>query len=200
MKIRVSLLAAFIALASPLAQADILSEVPADSKTQLTAGEVVVTSEDIKGAPWPKLVLYQVVDAPPQVLINLLTDYDAAPAYTPGLISAKILATNADGSKDIEYTVKAPLLQKISYSVHNTYVKKGDNFTVNWDLIHSPLAKTSTGSIRVEPYGKNQSLMCYTNFVVPITNLVAGMKGDALKSAKETVAAIKQEAERRAKN
>lgn len=190
-------LALVVALSSPLARADIKSEVPAYAQDELAAGQVVVKSEDVPGAPWPRLILYQVVDAPPQVLIDLLNDYDAAPSYTPNLISAKVLTTNPDGSKDIEYTVKVPILQKISYTVHNTYKRKGNSYSVDWNLIRSPLAKTSTGSIRIEPYGKDKTLLSYTNFVVPITNLVAGLKGDALKSAKETVSAIKAEAERR---
>lgn len=40
--------------------------------------------------------------------------------------------------------------------------------------------------------------MCYTNLCVPITNLVAGLKNEALKEAKNTVAAITAEAEKRA--
>ncbi|MFV0415412.1 MAG: hypothetical protein ACK5NG_03495 [Chthoniobacterales bacterium] len=109
-----------------------------------------------------------------------------------------MIATEPDGSKDLRYTVKVPVLQKISYTVRNSYSKKGSLWEVKWKLLKSPLAKSGNGSLRIEPYGENQTLMCYTNLVVPITNLVTGLKNQALKEAKTTVKAIDEEAERRA--
>jgi hypothetical protein len=90
------------------------------------------------------------------------------------------------------------VLQKISYTVRNTYTRKGKSFGVDWTLLQSPLAKSVDGSLRIEPYGDGQTLLCYTNLVVPITNLVAGLKNQALTEAKATVRAIKAEAEKRA--
>ena len=114
------------------------------------------------------------------------------------MLAAKVIATNPDGTKDVEYKVKMPVVQSITYSVRNTYIQKGNSYEVRWTLLRSPLAKSSNGSLRIEPYGKGQTLMCYTNLVVPITNLVAGLKNQALNEAKTTVRAIKAEAERRA--
>ena len=179
-------------------QAGLIDEVPSNARDELAAGQVVVKSKNVQGAPWPQLSLYQVVDAPPDVLKDLFLDYDAAPSYTPGMLAAKVVATNPDGSKDVQYTVKVPVLQKISYTVRNTYTQKGKSFTVAWTLLQSPLAKSVDGSLRIEPYGTNQTLLCYTNLVVPITNLVAGLKNQALTEAKATVRAIKAEAEKRA--
>ncbi len=195
---RVVIAAAAMTAGVTTARADLPGEVTASQRDELAAGQTVVQSQNVPGAPWPKLMLYQVIDAPPAVLKKLFMDYSAAPSYTPDLLAAKVLVTNPDDTKDVQYTVKVPVLQKISYTVRNTYTSKGQNFTVAWTLLKSPLAKSSDGSLRVEPYGKGQTLLCYTNLVVPITNLVAGLKDDALKSAKATVLAIKAEAERRA--
>lgn len=181
------------------ANAALIDEVPSDQKSQLEAGQVVVKSKEIPKAPWPELSLYQVVDAPPKVVWNLFTDYDSAAVYTPNLIAAEVIEEHPDGSKDVKYTVKVPVLQKIAYTVRNQYQKKGDSYEVDWKLLKSPLAKSSDGSLRIEPYGKKQTLMCYTNLCVPITSLVAGLKNEALKEAKKTVAAITGEAEKRAK-
>jgi hypothetical protein len=178
--------------------ADLLDEVPTNAREELAQEQVVVKRKTVRGAPWPELSLYQVVNAPPQVVADLFTDYAAAPTYTPGMLAAKVTATNPDGSKDVEYTVKVPILQKITYTVRNSYRKTGKAFQVDWTLLQSPLAKSSDGSLRIEPYGKNQTLLCYTNLVVPVTNLVVGLKNQALTEAKATVRAIKAEAERRA--
>jgi len=190
---------AFLLLAAPLVRSALVGEVPQIALDELAAGQVVVKSKAVSGAPWPRLSLYQVVNAPPAVLKNLFTDYASAPSYTPNLISANILATNPDGSKDVQYTTKVPILGKISYSVRNSYITKGNSYEVDWTLIKSPLAKSSDGSLRIEPYGQNQTLLCYTNLCVPITSL-PGMKEAALGEAKTTVRAIKAEAEKRATN
>ena len=179
-------------------RADLLNEVPQDARDELAGGQTVVKSENVPGAPWPRLKLYKVVDAPPQILTELFSDYSAAPSYTPGMLSAKVIANNPDGSKDVEYRVKVPVLQSISYTVRNTYIQKGNSYEVKWTLLRSPLAKSSDGSLRIEPYGKGKTLMRYTNLTVPLTNLVAGLKTQALNEAKATVRAIALEAERRA--
>ncbi len=190
-------IAVILGLASA-ACAGLIDEVPGNARDELAQGQVVVKSKTVPGAPWPQLSLYQVVDAPPDVMADLFMDYSAAPSYTPGMLAAKVVANNSDGTKDVQYTVKVPVLQKISYTVRNSYARKGKSFEVDWTLLHSPLAKSVDGSLRVEPCGNGQTLLCYTNLVVPITNLVAGLKNQALTEAKATVRAIKAEAEKRA--
>jgi len=191
----------FVALLSvgSLSRAGLINEVPSQAQDELAAGQVVVKSKNVAGAPWPQLSLYQVVNAPPAVLKALFNDYASAPSYTPNLISATVLTTNPDGSKDVQYTTKVPILGKISYTVRNTYITNGASYEVDWTLIKSPLAKSSDGSLRIEPYGQNQTLLSYTNLCVPITSL-PGMKDAALGEAKTTVRAIKAEAEKRAGN
>lgn len=181
-----------------IVQADIIKEVPKSQRDDLAGGQTVVKSKDIAGVPWPQLSLYRVVNAPPSIVIDLFTDYGSAPSFTPGLLSAQVIATNSDGTKDVRYTVKVPVIQKTSYTVRNTYQQSGANYTVSWKLIQSPLAKQSDGSLRIEPYDGDRTLMCYTNLCVPITNLVSGLKNQALVEAKNTVLAIATEAERRA--
>lgn len=176
----------------------ILNELSMADRAVLAKGEAVVMSENVEGAPWPRLSLYQVVDASPDVVWNLFTDYESASVYTPNLIEADVVSTEPDGSKVVKYTVKVPVLGHISYTVRNSYKQTKSFSEVKWTLLQSPLAKSSDGSLRIEPYGDGETLMCYTNLVVPITNLVTGLRGQALKEAKKTVKAIQGEAERRA--
>lgn len=196
MKIRAAL--PLVLLFSATLHADLMKEVPKSERDELTGGQTVVKSTPVAGVPWPQLSLYRIVNSPPDVVSSLFTDYDAAPSYTPGLIQAQVIATNPDGTKDVRYTVKVPVIQRTSYVVRNTYLKQGDNFTVSWKLIQSPLAKQSDGSLRIEPYDGDRTLMCYTNLCVPITNLVSGLKNQAVVEAKNTVLALATEAERRA--
>ncbi len=190
---------AFVLLLAAVAQlqADLTKEVPRADRADLAAGQTVVVSTPVAGAPWPKLSLYRVVNAPPDIVSNLFTDYAAAPRYIPGMLSAKVIATNPDGTKDVSYTVKVPVLQKTSYVVRNTFAQNGQTYTVSWKLLQSSMAKSSDGSLRIEPYDDGRTILCYSNLCVPVTNLVAGLKNQALVEAKNTVLAIATEAERR---
>lgn len=192
------LLLAALLVAGPCLLADLVKEVPKSQRDELEEGRTVVKSTDVPGAPWPQLSLYRVVNAPPAVVADLFTDYDAAPSYTPGLLSARVIGTNPDGTKDVRYTVRAPVIQKTSYTVRNSYERSGSNYTVSWKLLQSPLAKQSDGSLRIQPWGDDRTLLCYTNLCVPVTNLVAGLKNQALIEAKNTVLALATESERRA--
>ncbi len=82
MKLRFLLPLAVLAASVASLSADLLSEVPKYAQDELAEGQIVVKSENIQGAPWPKLMLYQVVNASPSVVWNLFNDYEAAPQYT----------------------------------------------------------------------------------------------------------------------
>src|SRR5882757_287613 len=86
-----------------IAQAALIDQVTPSQKTQLAAGQTVVTSQAVSGYAWPKLILFRVVNAPPSLVAELFGDYSAAPSYIPGMISAKLIAVNDDGSKDVQY-------------------------------------------------------------------------------------------------
>ncbi|MFZ4682901.1 MAG: hypothetical protein ACOYMS_10380, partial [Terrimicrobiaceae bacterium] len=132
MFIRVFLTVVALLSVGSLSRAGLINEVPSQAQDELAAGQVVVKSKNVAGAPWPQLSLYQVVNAPPAVLKALFNDYASAPSYTPNLISATVLTTNPDGSKDVQYTTKVPILGKISYTVRNTYITNGASYEVDW--------------------------------------------------------------------
>ncbi len=195
MRLSISLILVLFAMS---AHADLLKNLSAAEQQQVQGGQTVVQSQDVKDGPWPKLMLYRVINAPMKVTWDLLSDFQSAPTYTPNMISAKLLSNNPNGSKNVEYTVKMPILQRMSYSVCNTYTKTPKYSEVSWTLIKSPFAKVSDGSLKIEPYPGNKTIMCYTNLVVPFTNLVAGLKNQALNEARTTIQAISAEAEKRA--
>lgn len=176
--------------------ADLIDEVTPDQLTQLKSGQVVVNSADVPNFVWPKLTLFKVVNATPAQMMALFADYKSAPSYTPNMISAEVTAEPKPGVKNVKYTVKVPVLGTISYDVENTFSKNN----VTWNLIQSPLAKSSTGSLRVEPYGNNQTLFSYTNLVEPMTKMASVLKGQARTEAVNTINAIAAEAQKRAGN
>ncbi|MEO8207251.1 MAG: SRPBCC family protein [Chthoniobacterales bacterium] len=194
-----SILFAFL-ISAVAAHAALLDDLTADQKKQLSGGKPVQVVQNVPGAIWPMVTIYDVVNATPLQVYNLFTDYASAPSYTPNMIEAKVIATPDAQTKDVRYTVKFPVLSKVSYTVRNRYSQKGDSYKVKWNLLESPLAKESNGSLRVDPYGNGQTLLRYTNHVVPSTRLAAGLKNQALSEAQKTVNSIAAEAEKRAKD
>lgn len=194
---RALLLVGFLAAFCGAQASLLIDQVPANQKAQLAAGKIVVKTQNVPGYAWPRLILFRVVNAQPSLINELFGDYAAVPSYNPSVISAKVLSVNDDGSKDVEYTVKAPIIQRTSYVVRNTYTQKGNTYKVAWTLVKSPLVKTSDGSLKLEPYGKNQTLMRYENLCVPITTWFSGLQKQALEDAKSTVNDIANEAVRR---
>lgn len=186
----------FLVIPSP-AQADLLDGLTAQQVAEVKAGQMVVTSKDIAGGVWPELTVYQLVKASSNDVSAVFEDYPNANKYIPNLISARMVNEPKPNVRDIEYTTKVPLFGKINYTVRNYYKNQGDKHTVSWELLESPLAKQSTGSLEVEPYGKD-CILRYTNYVEPITKLAAVAKGKALEEVKATVTSIATEAERRA--
>jgi len=180
---------------------------------ELRDGKSVLRVIDKEGYVWPEVQVYRKVKASPSLLINLFLDYEAAPDYIPHLLSAKVKASAQGGHlKDVLYTVKLPVLFKVSYLIRNHYTFLGnDCYRVDWNLLRSAFAKSAVGSLRVEPYqvalGESSalnseqpaefSLMSYSNHVEPATRLVASLRGQAEKEALKTVEAIVKEAEAR---
>lgn len=176
---------------------DLKAGLTPEQLTVLASGETVITSRDLPKEAWPELTLYRVIKAPPEEVKNLLLDYKSAPSYTPGMVSAEVIAEPSPEVKDVRYTVRMPVVSKISYVVRNTYRTAGQEFSVKWDLVESPVASASRGALEVELYGKD-SLLRYTNHVTPSMPMAGVLKGQALKEAKTTIEAIGAEAERRA--
>jgi len=189
-------LASLIWLA-PCTQAGLLDEIPSDQRKSLDAGETIVLSENLPDKAWPRLKLYRLVNAPPDSLHALLLDVKSAPSYTPGMVNVEIVGAPSENVKDIQYTVKFPVLSNITYTVRNFYDHQPGLFSVRWELLKSPIASDSKGSLRVEPYG-TKSLLSYTNHVTPSVPMIGVLKSQAAKEAKSTIEAIAKEAERRA--
>lgn len=179
-------------LAGPL-----LDDLTQSQQSELAAGKLVVNSEEIEGAPWPRLKVYAKVDAPVESVEEVFRDYKGAATYIPGLKSAEVLSQPHKNIYEVRYTSSLPLAGETRSTVRNTYTREGKALVVKWELIEADMAEESTGELRVEPNGKG-SILRYTNFVRPKSSLAVVAKFAALGEVKKTVAALRSESERRA--
>jgi hypothetical protein len=175
----------------------VLGDLDASELADLRAGQLVVRTENVDGAPWPRLVVYTAVDAPVSAVEKVFRDYASAPSYTPGLTSAEVLAQPDPNTYDVRYTSAMPLIGDSVSTVRNSYRQDGDNLVVRWKLLEATHADESTGELRVEPDGNGGSILRYTNFVRPKSSFAKLAKSAALGEVKKTVTAIKAESEKR---
>ena len=158
----------------------------------------MIVTRDIPEQVWPELTLYRLVPTTPAALYELLTDYSHIASYNPGIISAEVISQPTPTSKHIRYTAKVPVLSNIVYTVNNDYSEKNGVYQIRWNLLESPMASASTGSMTMELLG-NQTLLRYVNHVTPSMPMAGLLKGQALTEAKSTMDSITNEAIRRAK-
>jgi hypothetical protein len=184
-----------LAAAAP-AGAAVVDELGAADRAKLESGQSVMTTIEKPGATWPEVRIYRKVKATPEGVTDLFLDYENADSFIGNLESAVVEKQPDANTKDVRYTVKLPVLFTISYLVRNRYEKTPEGYTVHWNLLESLFAKSAVGKLRVEPHG-DMAVICYANHVEPATRLVAGLRGQAMKEASNTVDAIVKEAERR---
>lgn len=185
--------------AAVLARADLADNLSASQLQQLKNGQLVVESKDIPGGVWPQLTVYTLVNAPVATVAGVFRDYKHAQDFQPDMVSAKVVSRPGPNICDVEYTQKMPIFGTTTFTVQNTYSDSDSGVTVKWKLLKSAMADISEGSLRVEPFG-NGSILRYINYVKPKGGFIAGVaKGAALDSVKNTVSALKTEAEKRAK-
>ena len=174
----------------------ILEDLDAKQVATLNAGKLVAIPTEVPGGPWPRLQVYSIINAPVRDVEAVFRDYPGASSYIPNLVAADILEQPDKNTYHVRYTSSMPMVGKSSSTVRNIYSREDEVLLVRWNLIESELAEVSTGEFRVEPY-RGGSLLRYTNFVKPKSLLAVLVKFAALGEAKQTVTAIKKEAERR---
>lgn len=188
-----------LAFALPgVVRGDITSDLSAAQLQQVKSGQLVVTKKDMPGGVWPQLTVYTLVDAPIATIGDVFRDYAHAQDFQPNIVSAKVIAKPSANVYNVEYTQKLPLFGTTSFTVQNTYAQTPTSLDVTWTLLKSAMAEISDGSLRAEPFGDG-SILRYTNYVKPKSAIAIVAKGAALGEVKNTVTALKDECEKRAK-
>ncbi len=191
-------LVAFASIGSAMADPSLLTDLSPDQLQTLKSGNLVVNSIKVTGGPWPRLQVYTLVNAPVSAVEAVFRDYKGASSYIPNLVSADVIAQPSPNIYEVKYTSSMPLVGQSSNTVRNVYSYDGNALVVKWNLLESSLADESTGELRVEPF-ESGSVLRYTNYVKPKSSLAVLAKSAALSEVKQTVTAIKTEAEKRAK-
>ena len=166
---------------------------------QVKGGKDIVKSEEVRGAPLPRVRIYTFVKAPVEVIEFVFRDYENSHKYVPGVIKATIVSQPHPDTYIVQTISKVPVVGTSKSTVKNVFHKKGHAIVVDWTLVESDQAAESKGQLCAEPT-EGGSIMRYTNFLKPKITLGASLlRSSALKEVEKNVAALKAESERKAK-
>ncbi|HEY8899680.1 MAG TPA: hypothetical protein VIM61_04655 [Chthoniobacterales bacterium] len=183
-------LCGLLVLGPCLARADLLGDLSASDRAKVKAGEQVMTSETLDGYPWPRVRVYQKVNATPREVVAVFFDYNNACHYIPNCLTSRISKELSPRSFEVDYVIDVPILPDEAYTVRNELKEDGDDkLCVDWTVLRATSIVESRGNLAVEPFGDG-SVIRYTNLVKPSSKAAFLLKGMAMSQMKDTVQAI----------
>ncbi len=192
--------AAWLAAAAP-GFCGLLEDLDPDRRREVLGGGQVMTQEEIADKPWPRVRVYRLVRATPEEVAAVFFDYENAKAYIPDLLHSRISKTVTPSVLEVDYEVDVPILADEAYTARNELrAVHGGGFDVSWILLRALQTKGAEGSLLVEPHGKGESLIRYTNLVTPGSGMAKILKTLALARMEKTVDAIADRVESQKKN
>lgn len=193
-------LLSLVFISGPVWADGVIDELSSAQVDVLKSGKQVVVTEEIAGKPWPKLKVYQIVEASPEEVAAVFVDYNNAKLYTPNLLKSEIVQKVSGKVKDIDYGVDIPILPDEYYTARNTLSCPAKGvYRVDWKLLRAVQTKDSVGCIRIEPYDKN-SLICYQNLVTPGSVMAGLLRNKAIEQMRDAVSALVDRVEKHKKS
>jgi len=186
-----------LAGAAVQAQAGVYDSLTPDQQKKIQAGQQVVVMQDAQGSPWPKLWVYQRIEATPEESAAVFADFELAQTYIENITKSKISKVISKNTFEVDYSLSVPLLSDEHYTVRDvvTSYDNGQSYHVEWNLVRATSTKASTGYAKFERLG-NATLVAYYNFVVPGAFGAGLVKDRAMKQVRETVAATGKQIEK----
>ncbi|MDX2080355.1 MAG: hypothetical protein SFU53_06180 [Terrimicrobiaceae bacterium] len=181
-------------LFSPLAQANVASELSPAQLAEIQAGRQVVVLQEMPGHPWPRIRIFQMARATPEEVAAVFFDYTNAKDYIPKLLKSNVSKTLSPCVIEVDYGVDVPILPDEFYTARNSLTESGGTYRIDWTLVRALQTKASEGHLRIERFGKD-ALLCYTNLVTPGSKMAGILRIPAIDQMKNTVAAIVRQVE-----
>jgi hypothetical protein len=201
-------LSAFVALNAAFAHADIYSGLSPDDQAKIDHDQQVFPEpQDVAGSVWPRVVVYQRVNAPTEQAAAVMFDFDLhkvmfGPLYKDGKVTKSGIAESspvspASANTNISYTMvlqsvlglTLPDEKYVVNDVMSTYAT--DSYSLTWTMVSALSMKDTQGSVKFEPLANGYTLIAYTNFISPPRPPVAKfIKSIYIQMVKDTVSSL----------
>jgi hypothetical protein len=180
----------FLLLCPALMASTLLDDLDAKQSEEVARGGQVVILQNVEGKPWPRVRVYQKVEATPQEVAAVFFDYKNAKAYVPKVIKSDVSRQVSPCVAEVDYGVDVPILADEYYTALNTLTSEADGgYLVTWSLVKALQTKSSDGNLRIERW-KDGAVIRYTNLVTPSSGMAGILKTPAIEQMKNAVKAI----------
>src|SRR5262245_57415956 len=117
------------------AHAGVYDKLTPEQKAKIDKGEQVVVTQEVASSAWPKVFIYQRIDATPEEAAAVFHDYEAVPGYQNDITKAKIVSRSG-ASTVIDYKLETPWASE-AYTVRDTVslVDGGKTYRDDWKLV-----------------------------------------------------------------
>ena len=131
-----------------------------------------------------------IINAPPNVVYDVIVDYEKYPEFLAEIDDVRVLKRNGN-VVDVEYT--ANVIKRVSYSLRLTGTP---HTSVRWNLIKASFMKSNDGGWTLEDLGDGRTKATY-GLEVRVSRLVPGKVVDMLtvNTLPKTLEAFKARAE-----
>ncbi len=190
------LLSILLLPAATLSAQSLLEDLSQSQLAEIGQGRQVLTTQLIEGKPWPRVRLYQKIQAAsPEEVAAVFFNYKNAKSFIPKIIKSDISRQISSCVAEVDYGIDIPILPDEFYTARNSLAADADgSYCVSWELVKALQTKASEGNMRIEAMGDG-SVIRYTNLVTPGSAMAGLLKTPAIDQMKNTVHAIVRQAE-----
>ncbi|OFZ17898.1 MAG: hypothetical protein A2X94_12715 [Bdellovibrionales bacterium GWB1_55_8] len=158
-------------------------ELTPDQQKTIQRGAQVVLTQDVPGAPWPKITIYQRIDATSEEALAVFADYELQKTYIPDMTESKIAGKVDAATTRVDYVMD--LAGEVEYTTDSrvsTY-DNGLSYRMDWTMVEGDSMKEMWGSARFEQLGTG-SMIIYHTFIRPTSGFAGWFRKKAIEMAK----------------
>ena len=189
-----------ICLSSP-AEESLGTNFSSIQQEELLSGKKLKIEEEIPGNPWPRFMIYQMVNSTPENVAAVFWNCELDPEYIPNCLSVRILKHPEPGVIEAEYTLKMPffLPNEVYISRNELTSPAPGTYMISWRVDKTRYVKQSQGNILLHP-AHGGTLIRYTNLVEPGSKFARLLRAQAGTQVMESVGALASQVEQELAN
>ena len=170
---------------------EFLNELNKNQRKNLFEKKLVINTIKTNDGPWPRVIIYAVIDSDPFDAMAVCASYDQQKNYVPEVIKSKPIKHVTPTDVHVSYERKLPWPLANSHYTTGNKIRRLPNggYLLEWYLVHSNSVETSDGRIRFIPY-MDVTIIKYENFIKPNSFFASLLKNSMINDLKKTLDAI----------
>ncbi len=182
---------AFVSMGLPsFSYAGVYETLTESQKKIIHSGEQIQIFQDVPGEPWPKSWVYQRVQATPEEVAAVISDFAKQEEYVYRVKKSKPMRTSNPAIMIVDYTMELPAVISPFFDPNyrmqerTEFLGPDKGYQVTWNLVSAKSIRRLEGHALAEPLPGGATLISYENFLAPNSNNFILRSGPVLASVK----------------